>query len=71
MPIFGNIIVQNNVSITSDTSRDVKEVKTFDELRQLAVAVNDIKVAKETRTENKINSKKTSRYLEDLTNKGD
>ena len=71
MPIFGNIIVQNNVSITSDTSRDVKEVKTFDELRQLAVVVNDIKVAKETRTENKINSKKTSRYLEDLTNKGD
>ena len=71
MPIFGNIIVQNNVSITSDTSRDVKEVKTFDELRQLAVAVNNIKVAKETRTENKINSKKTSRYLEDLTNKGD
>ena len=71
MPIFGNIIVQNDVSISSDTSRDVKEVKTFDELRQLAVSVNDIKVAKETRTENKINSKKTSRYLEDLTNKGD
>ena len=71
MPIFGNIIVQNDVSISSDTSRDVSEVKTFDELRQLAVAVNDIKVAKETRTENKINSKKTSRYLEDLTNKGD
>lgn len=71
MPIFGNIIVQNDVSITLDTSRDVKEVKTFDELRQLAVAVNDIKVAKETRIENKINSKKTSRYLEDLTNKGD
>lgn len=71
MPIFGNIIVQNDVSISSDTNRDVKEVKTFDELRQLAVAVNDIKVAKETRIENKINSKKTSRYLEDLTNKGD
>lgn len=71
MPIFGNIIVQNDVSISSDTNRDVKEVKTFDELRLLAVAVNDIKVAKETRIENKINSKKTSRYLEDLTNKGD
>lgn len=71
MPIFGNIILQNNVSTSSDTSRDVKEVKTFDELRQLAIAVNDIKVAKETRIENKINSKKTSRYLEDLTNKGD
>jgi hypothetical protein len=71
MPIFGNIILQNNVSISSDTSRDVKQVKTFDELRQLAIAVNDIKVAKETRIENKINSKKTSRYLEDLTNKGD
>lgn len=71
MPIFGNIIVRNDVSISSDTSRDVKEVKTFDELRQLAIAVNDIKVAKETRIENKINSKKTSRYLEDLTNKGD
>jgi hypothetical protein len=70
MPIFGNIIVQNNVS-TATISRDVGEVKTFDEIRELAIAVNDIKVAKETRIENKINSKKTSRYLEDLTNKGD
>jgi len=70
MPIFGNIIVQNDVS-TAAISRDVGEVKTFDEIRELAIAVNDIKVAKETRTENKINSKKTSRYLEDLTNKGD
>jgi hypothetical protein len=70
MPIFGNIIVQNDVS-TATISRDVGEVKTFDEIRELAIAVNDIKVAKETRIENKINSKKTSRYLEDLTNKGD
>jgi len=70
MPIFGNIIVQNNVSTTA-ISRDVGEVKTFDKIRELAIAVNDIKVAKETRIENKINSKKTSRYLEDLTNKGD
>lgn len=69
MSIFGNIIVQNNVSTA--ISRDIGKVKTFDEIRELAIAVNHIKVAKETRIENKINSKKTSRYLEDLTNKGD
>lgn len=72
MPILANIIIKNPA--TDIESTDVKPVATFDEIRRSATVqatFNDFKIDNQTRIENKINSKKTSKYLEDLTNKGD
>jgi hypothetical protein len=47
------------------------ENKNFSELRELAVSFSQANQEKQTKIENRINSKKTSRYLEDLIKKGD
>ena len=68
MAIHANIIIpQQNTT----PERITVENKNFSELRELAVSFSQANQEKQTKIENRINSKKTSRYLEDLTNKGD
>jgi hypothetical protein len=68
MAIHANIIIpQQNTT----PERVTVENKNFSELRELAVSFSQANQEKQTKIENRINSKKTSRYLEDLIKKGD
>jgi hypothetical protein len=68
MAIHANIIIpQQNTT----PERITVENKNFSELRELAVSLSQANQEKQTKIENRINSKKTSRYLEDLIKKGD
>jgi hypothetical protein len=68
MAIHANIIIpQQNTT----PERITVENKNFSELRELAVSFSQANQEKQTKIENRINSKKTSRYLEDLIKKGD
>ena len=68
MAIHANIIIpQQNTT----PKRVTVENKNFSELRELAVSLSQANQEKQTKIENRINSKKTSRYLEDLIKKGD
>lgn len=68
MAIHANIIIpQQNTT----PKRVTVENKNFSELRELAVSFSQANQEKQTKIENRINSKKTSRYLEDLIKKGD
>jgi hypothetical protein len=68
MAIHANIIIpQQNTT----PERVTVENKNFSELRELAVSLSQANQEKQTKIENRINSKKTSRYLEDLIKKGD
>jgi len=53
------------------SKRVTVENKNFSELGELAVSLSQANQEKQTKIENRINSKKTSRYLEDLIKKGD
>ncbi len=68
MAIHANIVIlkQNNTP-----ERVTVENKTFSELRELAVSRAQANQEKQIKIDNMINSKKTSRYLEDLIKKGD
>jgi len=70
MPINANtiIVTGKNISINDSIQNDGK---SFSELRQMAETLSDINKRKQIKIENSINSKKTSRYLEDLIKKGD
>jgi len=68
MAIHANIIIpQQNTT----PERVAVENKNFSELRELAVSFSQANQEKQIKIENRINSKKTSRYLEDLIKKGD
>lgn len=53
------------------SKRVTVENKNFSELRELAVSLSQANQEKQIKIENRINSKKTSRCLEDLIKKGD
>jgi len=70
MPINANtiIVTGKNISINDSLQNDGK---SFSELRQMAETLLETNKRKQIKIENSINSKKTSRYLEDLIKKGD
>ena len=68
MAIHANIIIPQQNTIPE---RVTVENKNFSELRELAVSLSQANLEKQIKIENRINSKKTSRYLEDLIKKGD
>ena len=68
MAIHAKIIIPQQNTIPE---RVTVENKNFSELRELAVSLSQANQEKQIKIENRINSKKTSRYLEDLIKKGD
>ena len=68
MAIHANIVILKQ---NTTPERVTVENKTFSELRELAVSRAQANQEKQIKIDNMINSKKTSRYLEDLIKKGD
>ena len=65
---FSNMALNANIVINKVEKVEPKEALSFQSIRESAVSKS---LRQEMKEQNQINTIKTSKYLEDLTNKGD